>query len=484
MTDITIIGLGPGNPGLLTREVWQTLQEGGEIYLRTSQHPILDALPAGLMIHSFDDLYEKGETFEWVYDQIVRQVLDLGRRPKGVIYAVPGHPLIAEATAPEIIRRGREDGLSVKVFEGLSFLEPVFTALAIDPFPHTALVDALQLGMLHTPPFPTSVPALIAQIHSRSVASEVKLTLNSLYPDAHPVFLVHAAGTEHQVVESLKLYEIDRSDHIGLLTSLYLPPLQNETAFESFLEVVARLRSPDGCPWDREQTHQSLRSDLLEETYEAISAIDANDTQHLCEELGDLILHILLQTQIASENGEFTIADVLKGINTKIVRRHPHVFGEITINDESELLKNWEKLKEAERLEKGEIQKSLLDGVALSLPALVQSQAYQKRAAHVGFDWPDISGVLSKLAEELEEVHEAANLDERTSEIGDLLFAVVNLARWHQIDAESALRDANARFRARFSYIEKSAQESGRSISDLSLDEMEAFWQQAKRLSS
>jgi tetrapyrrole methylase family protein/MazG family protein len=269
-----------------------------------------------------------------------------------------------------------------------------------------------------------------------------------------------------------------------MLTALYVPPMPDNTSFESFLEVIAHLRASDGCPWDREQTHQSLRSDLLEEIYEAISAIDADDPANMCEEFGDLILLILLQTQIASDNGEFNIADVLSGINTKIVRRHPHVFGDVLIKDQRALLKNWEKLKQEERLEKGEAEKSLLDGVALSLPALVQSEIYQKRAARVGFDWPDIQGVLSKLMEELDEVHIASTSDDRAFELGDLLFAVVNLARWYDVDAESALREANARFRARFGFIERSAQKSGRSISDLSLEEMESYWQEAKRLSS
>lgn len=482
MVGITIIGLGPGNPDLLTRQVWQILQNAPEIYLRTKQHPVVDSLPERLVVHSFDVLYDSLETFEQVYQQIIETILHLGRRPEGVIYAVPGHPLIAEATAPEIIKRAKEEDISVNVIDGLSFIEPVFTALGLDPFPQTVLVDALQLAVSHTPPFPTGVPALIAQIHSRAVASDVKLTLNSLYPDEHPVTLVHAAGTDRQIIEQARLFEIDRSEHIGLLSCLYVPPMEAETSFESFLEVVAHLRAPDGCPWDREQTHQSLRSDLIEETYEAVSAIDTDDPANMCEEFGDLILLILLQTQIASDNGEFNITDVLRGINIKIVRRHPHVFGDVHIKDEQALLKNWEKLKEAERQDKGNTEKSLLDGVALALPALVQSQVYQKRAARVGFDWPNIQGVLDKLTEELEEVLTASSSDERAFEIGDLLFAVVNLARWYDVDAESALREANVRFRTRFSHIERSAQKNGLSISDLNLEEMEAYWQEAKRL--
>jgi len=478
---IRILGLGPGGGELLTRKAWQVLHDSQEIYLRTRLHPAVEELPAHLVIHSFDDLYETEGSFEQVYAQITERIVELGRRETGVVYAVPGHPLVAEATTPQIMQRAAAEGLPVEIIDGMSFLEPVLTALGIDPFPQTVLVDALEIAGGHVPPFPTSTPALIAQIYSKTIASNVKLVLTTLYPDNHPVRLVHAAGTARQVVEDLKLYEIDRSNHLGLLSALFLPPLPRETSFEAFLEVVAHLRSPEGCPWDREQTHQSLKADLLEETYEALAAMDADDPEGMCEELGDMILLILLHTQIAADNGEFTIADVLQRVHTKIVRRHPHVFGDQRINDEKEVLQNWEKLKEQERQESGNTKGSLLDGVALALPALVQSQIYQKRAARVGFDWPDVQGVLDKLNEELDEVIRAANDEERASEIGDLLFAMVNLARWYDIDAESALRLASGRFRERFAYIEHTAHEQSRSVSDLTLDEMEALWQQAKK---
>ncbi len=477
---ITIIGLGPGGADLLTRQAWQALESSSEVYLRTRNHPAVAELPHGVRLHAFDDYYENGDSFEAVYACIIDEVLRLGRRPEGVMYAVPGHPFVAEATGPAIVRRARAEGLPVQVVDGLSFLEPLFCALELDPFPQTALVDALELSTAHVPPFPTSVPVVIAQIHSKMVAAQVKSTLTSLYPDEHPVKLIHGAGTRHQVIEDLKLYEIDRSQYIGLLTALYLPPLAYETGFEAFLEVVAHLRAPEGCPWDREQTHQSLRSGLLEEVYELLAAIDELNEDGMREELGDVLLHILLQSQIAADEGEFTIADVLQGIHTKIVSRHPHVFGETRLEGMKGILQNWEKLKAEERAKNGKGQASLLDGVNLALPALLQAESFQKRAAHVGFDWPDIQGVLDKLEEELREAHEAQPGDERFAEVGDVLFAVVNLARWYKVDPESALREANARFRGRFHYIENAARNSGREVNQLSLDEMEALWQEAK----
>lgn len=478
---IVLLGLGPGNPILLTRQAWELLNYEGEVYLRTRKHPVVDVFPERLKVFSFDDLYDSCDSFDEVYEKIISKVLSLGRRPQGVIYAVPGHPYIAEATGPEIARRAHQENIPVQVVEGLSFFEPLVTALGLDPFPHTSLVDALDLGRLHVPPFPPSAGAIIAQVHSSLVASEVKLTLMSVYPDEFQVTLVHAAGTPAERVESLSLYEIDQSPNIGLLTALYVPPLGARTSFEAFQEVVAHLRAPDGCPWDREQTHQSLRSSLLEEAYEALSALDADDPDAMREEFGDLLLLVIMQAQIGAEYGEFTMADVINGIHTKIVGRHPHVFGELELEDIDGVLLNWEKLKAAEREANGNGEASLLDGVALALPGLVQAEQYQKRASRVGFDWPNIAGVFAKVDEEMQEVIAASEVDSRFQEIGDLLFAVVNLARWLDIDAESALREANKRFRERFSLIEAAARSQERAISDLSLEEMENLWQAAKK---
>ncbi|GAB4425523.1 MAG: nucleoside triphosphate pyrophosphohydrolase [Anaerolineales bacterium] len=479
MPGITILGLGPGNPAHLTREAWNLLSSAEEIWLRTRQHLTVASLPAALKLHSFDHLYENEESFEQVYTSIVQKVLELGRRPEGVIYAVPGHPFVAEATGPEILRLARDEGLATVIINGLSFLEPAFSALELDPYPKLTLFDALELGSAHVPAFPPEMPVLVAQVYSRLVASEVKLTLSTVYPDEHPVRLVHGAGTADELVEELKLYEIDRSKHIGLLTCLYVPPLEEGTSFEAFQEVVARLRAPDGCPWDREQTHESLRTHLLEETYEALSAIDADDIAGMEEEFGDLLLQIVLHAQIAAEEGEFTANSLIKKIHDKIVRRHPHVFGDLSLGGVDGVLQNWEKLKEAERKEKKE-DKGLLDGVPLALPALAQAQEYQDRAARVGFDWPIVEGVLEKIVEEVHEIKEATDQIELAEELGDLFFVLVNLARWKKIDAESALRATNLKFKKRFKYIEQSAFRQNRMLADMSLEEMDTLWNEAK----
>jgi len=477
---LIILGLGPGDAKFLTREAWHVLSEASEVHLRTQEHPTVVGFPSSLQVRSFDDLYEQADSFTEVYEGIVKQVLALSERPEGVVYAVPGDPFIAEATTPAIIQEARKLGIPFRVVSGMSYLEPTFSALGLDPLPSTVLLDALEMTDQHHPNFPPDMPALIAQVHSPWVASHLKLTLFAVYPDQHPVRFIHRAGTDDEKVENLSLYEIDHSPDIGLLSSLYVPPLAERSSFEAFQEIIARLRAPGGCPWDREQDHQSLRPHLLEETYEALTAIDEDDPEAMKEEFGDLLLQIVLHAQIASEYGEFGMSDVLHGVHTKIVNRHPHVFDNLDIDETEEVLQNWEKLKAEERHQYGSRKEGLLDGVAPALPSLSKAQIFQKRAARVGFDWPDLGGVLDKISEELAELKQEKDPQSQQKELGDLLFAVVNLSRWYDLDAESALRGANQRFKRRFSFLEKTARSRGQDLSDLSLKELDELWEEAK----
>ena len=253
--------------------------------------------------------------------------------------------------------------------------------------------------------------------------------------------------------------------------------------FQTLMDIVERLRAPGGCPWDREQTHQSLKRNLVEEAYEVLEAIDQDNPKLLSEELGDLLVQVAFHADIAREAGEFQLADVITQINRKLVRRHPHVFGDARVSDAREVERNWERIKAEERQEKGE-ERSVVDGIPKDLPALSYAQLMQDRVARVGFEWDDVSGVLDKIEEEVQELREAVTNVEKTHELGDIFFAVVNLARWLDIQAEDALRQANRRFQWRYTKMEKLARERGMDFAGLPLDRKEALWQEAKGLES
>lgn len=473
---ITIVGLGPGDVGLLTQQAWQLLTTAESLYLRTGRHPTVAALPSTLQLHSFDHIYESAADFAAVYQQIAAEVLERGRTAD-IIYAVPGHPFVGEATVTAVVRAAREAGIEVNVVDGLSFVEPTLAALGVDALDGLQLFDAIDFVSFLYPPLNPDVPLLLGQVYSQLLASELKLVLMGVYPDEHPVSLVHAAGSAEQRVESLPLYEMDRSERIDHLTSLYVPQLPLKSSLPALAETVAYLRSPNGCPWDQEQTPQSMREGFLEEMYEVLEAIDMADPDNLREELGDLLYHILMQVQMAAEEGEFKLTDVVAGIEAKLKRRHPHVWGDWQVADSAEVLVNWEKLKQREKSEQAA---SVLDNIPLNLPALARSQKIQGRSGRIGFDWPDISGVYEKLEEELREVQEAGTADERHQELGDLLFVVVNLARWLKVDAESALRDANNRFSRRFQMVERLVKERQLDWSALTLPELDALWEEVK----
>jgi len=256
-----------------------------------------------------------------------------------------------------------------------------------------------------------------------------------------------------------------------------LPLPEDLRKFDALVDIIARLRAPDGCPWDKEQTHQTLRGNLLSEAYEVLEALDGGNAAELCEELGDLLLQIVLHAQIAKDEGEFQVGDVVQGISEKIIRRHPHIFGSKKVKDAAEVMHNWEVLKKEER-EEG---KSMLAGVPKEMPALAYAYEISRRAVRVGFEWKNIEGVLDKLLEEIKEIKEAGNQQEKAQEIGDLLFTLVNYARWEGVDPETALREANRKFYRRFSKVEELARQRGKELQALSFQEWDDLWEEAKR---
>ncbi len=466
---ITILGLGPGAGDLLTQQALQRLHAADHVYVRTVHHPSVADLPGHLTVHSFDYLYEQEPTFAAVYAAITQQVLELGSRPQGVLYAVPGHPLVAEATVAALLHRGKAEDVPVEIVAGLSFIEPALAALQIDPFSSTGLqlVDALQ------PRIDPARPALIAQIYSQQVAAQLKLDLLELYPPEHPVTLVMAAGgSEPEQVYHLPLYELDRNQPINHLTCLYLPALtleENLATFDGLAAIVARLRAPDGCPWDREQTHTSLKPYLLEEAYEAQAALDEEDLDKLQEELGDLMLNILLQCQIAAEAGEFEARDMVRGIASKLIRRHPHVFGDFKAATPEQVVQNWEVLKGKERA----AERSMLDGLPTSLPSLAYARSLQERIAPLHL--PVTTALTAEATAHVGWLSGQTKAERRTA-LGEALLELSFLAAGHGLDPEEALRFANARLARQIRSVEDIARLEGSSIQELDAARRALLW--------
>ena len=442
MQRIRVVGLGPGPLDQVTMAAWRALTQASILALRTDRHPCIEELrahlPAEVALYTCDDLYEAHARFEEVYAAIVERLIALAQRHGEIVYAVPGHPCVGERTTALLQQRSVEVGVEVEIVAGLSFIEPVCAAVGVDPMDGAQVIDAMLVARQHHPMVDVNLPLVLAQVYARWLASDVKLTLLNAYPEEHPVTVVQAAGSAHQRLISLPLAELDHGEHFDHLTSVYVPPLPPHSSFTALQELVAHLRAPEGCPWDREQTLASLRSDLLDECAELLEAIDAeafmdDNSPAICEELGDVLLSATMMTQIATEEGRFRMADVVRGVVTKLIRRHPHVFGDVAVSSVDHVLANWDAIKAQEKTEKG-MQSDPLDGVAPALPALEKARKLQSKAAKAGLlDRTALAQANPSLVALLGDAP-----DERR--VGQILWELTALANLHGVDAENALR--------------------------------------------
>lgn len=502
-----VVGLGPGSPDSLPPRALSLLTAGTPVLLRTARHPVLEAEPLRSLLAAgalmpLDDEYETGASFEDVYAAIVARVLRVAQASaaasEDLVYAVPGHPLVGESTVARLLPAAKAQGISVTVVGAPSFVDACLEAVGEAVTGDLHVVDALSLAPdAPAPPaaLRTGGPLLLYQVHSREAASNAKLSLmRAGYPDEFPVTVLQSAGIPgKERAIPLPLFELDRRKDLDHLTSVWvpeLPPDQRRPAFPELVAVMARLRAPEGgCPWDLKQSHETLKPYVIEEAYEVVDAIDAmvrddGDPEALCEELGDLLLQVVFHAQLAAEEGLFDADDVCAAIVEKLIRRHPHVFGDVTVGGADDVLTNWNAIKATEK--SGESRTSILDGIPKSLPALLRALEISKRAVKAGFEWPDTGGVLDKAEEEFAELRAEIEAGDEVpkeriaAELGDLLFTLVNVARKLGVDPEEALRAQNERFTRRFQHIEARAKATNRDVSALTLPEMEGFWQEAK----
>ncbi|UOE94196.1 nucleoside triphosphate pyrophosphohydrolase [Alkalihalobacillus sp. LMS39] len=485
MKQLTIVGLGAGDLDQITVGIYRQLQEAEHVYVRTKHHPVLQELEKeGISFHSFDDIYEAHDSFETVYETISEKIIKLVEN-ENITYAVPGHPLIAEQTVQLLIKKGKSLPFNINILGGQSFLDAMFASLQIDPIEGCQIVDgtALKKEMLQV-----RHHMIISQVYDAFIASEVKLTLMELLPDDYPVKVVTGAGMMTETIVTVPLFELDRVVELSNLTAVYVPPVQDEKLlyqdFSKLRDVIRTLRGPNGCPWDKEQTHESLKRYLIEEAYEVLEAIDEQDDDHLVEELGDVLLQVMLHAQIGEDDGWFSVDDVIRTLTEKMIRRHPHVFDTVNVENTQQVVKNWDEIKKAEKEASGKQEvTSILKDVPKGLPALMKANTIQKQAAKVGFDWNDVAPIWMKLQEELAEFFTEIKSNDKnkmTKELGDVLFVIVNLARYYNIEAEEALQLTNEKFKKRFQLIEQELLQQGLDIKTVPLETLDDIWEKTK----
>lgn len=484
LNQLTVIGLGAADFEQMQMGVYKKLKAAKKLYVRTEDHPVLqDLREEGVEFTSFDEIYIKHGAFGPVYEEIAERLIEEVAKEE-IMYAVPGHPLVAEQTVQHLIEADRQGRIRLVIEGGQSFLDPIFGALKIDPIEGFQLLDGTIMSM-HDINMRQHI--LIAQVYDSFSASEVKLTLMEKYRDDYPVTIVTAAGSSQEQLRTVPLYELDQAAEINNLTTVYVPPVQsNEEALRdwvTFRQIIAKLRGPNGCPWDQKQTHESLKKYLLEETHEFLAAVDAEDDFAMVDELGDVLLQVFLHAQIGEDNGYFTLEEVLAAISEKMIRRHPHVFGDVSVDGADEVVANWEAIKKDEKGH--DVDEPLLTPEYRPASSLLTSFNYQKKAATVGFDWPNVEEAWEKFAEEWQEFREEIQNGTATSrldEFGDVLFTLVNLARFYKISPEEAMLHANEKFARRFNYVEQQVKLSGKAFSNFTLQQLDAFWDEAKRI--
>ncbi len=456
-------------PDTLTMAVWEAVKTAPVLYLQTGEHPSArPVLEAGLSFVSMDDLYTDAEDYDHLNEAIAHRLTS----GDSAVYAVMGGGCFSQL--PAIRAACAREGFELVELPGVPYYKAAFPDAQ-----DGAVYTANELS--ETPD--TDRPLFISELDNPLLAGGVKLKLQRFYPDEYPVILAVQQPSGSYVRHTVPLYALDREDGFFASTVLMVPALPFEQkqsyGYEDLLKVLRRLRAPDGCPWDREQTHESLKKDLREECYELMDAIDEGDDEHIVEECGDVLMNVLFHPIIGEEQGRYDPRDVTTDIVKKLIYRHPHVFGTVRVHSSDEVLKNWDALKQKEKGQ--QTVAAALKSVPRSFPALLRCQKVQKKARKVGFDFDSAHDAFYKIGEETEELREAMSSGkDLEKEMGDLLFAVMNVCRLLGFDGEETLHKATDKFIRRFERMEQSVIASKKSLAKMTLQEMDAFWDQAK----
>lgn len=474
MPTLTIAALS--TPQTISCAALDACKKADKLYLQTEHTPC--ALPikaAGLSYKTMDDLYEQAEDFDALRERILDRLLTACQEGD-VVYAVPGRGM-GDALIP-LQEKAAAKNISVQVLPGVPYAQAALSQAGLDYASYvTAAANALP------EPIDPKLPLVVEELDTKIRAGEVKLKLTEYYPDEHPVLLFTMDQTGAYQSKAIELYTLDRQEGFHATTVLLVPPAEllslSRFGFHELTTVMHKLRAPGGCPWDREQTHESLKRTMIEECYEVLDAIDQKDDAALCEELGDVLLQIVFHAEMASEQRRFTDRDVTTGIVQKLIYRHPHVFGTGRADTPDAVMEKWEQLKKKEKHFSS--QTEVLKAVPKNLPALMRAYKLQKKAAQVGFDWGSAGEAFHKLPEEVEELRQAMEVNEHVAEeMGDLLFAAVNVCRLLQLEPEEVLTAASEKFLSRFAQMEALAQSGGRTLDAMTLDEQEMLWQAVK----
>lgn len=476
MGNLKIVGLGPGDVNLLTLEAYKIIENAECVYFRTAIHPVYEYFKQEKKIVSFDDLYENSEDFDEVYEAIANTLvkeLDKG----DIVYCVPGNPRIDDKTIFCGELANHKDYILVT---GLSYVDEALNYLP-DDLKNIQIINYFEFRKNLISVHSTNI---ITNVYNYMLVEELGLQLSEIYGDDYEVLVVFYTGERLKCyAKRMAISEMMLERDYNHQTVILVPEANGRNIYQipDLLDIMADLRGIDGCPWDIEQDHESIKNHLIEESYEVIEAINNLDFENLEEELGDVLLQIVFHAQMADEEGYFGFNNVVQGISEKLIRRHPHVFlnqDDISVDDVS---LQWEKIKNDEKKAKNYTE-SLIN-ISKVLPSLLKSYKIQKKVSKVGFDWDSVDGPIEKLKEELGEFIielKANSFDGMKEEIGDLLFTIVNVCRFIDINPEEALNMTNDKFVRRFGLMEEKIAADGLKIEELALETMDKYWEASK----